>query len=618
MPAFRRLGLQRRIMAYVTVGLAAMFGVGAFVGSAAIDQASALVFTERLATAYTTAGIVERDLARLASDSESALAGVGEVGGIGGIGAQEAAETLAERLGPEGRYPFFTVVGVCIAGQDGRVAAEAWAVPGAPAGADRCAEATIPGPRAGVVEAAWRVDGWTTFGDLLLPTSATGAGGPVVVRLAAASATGPFDPAVYGGRRPTPDPSGEPPTGGRYNLEILDRDGVARLAIGEHEHPGGPSPHYPAVAEAMEEGRATAIVDEGDPAIGLEPHVMAIVPLADTPFWLLLEQPSDVALALPNELRARLVILVVAGFLAAATVAWFTTRRVVLPTERLTAAADRMAKGDLTGPIQVSAQDEIADLAETLETMRLHLLAAREELERTNRALEQRVSERTARLGLVLRKVISAQEDERHGLARELHDETAQTLAALSISLDRARDSLGTGASPALDHIGAAKAIATRLLDDTRRLILGLRPSILDDMGLGAAIAWLSDEVLTPKGIAVTLDIRPGERLPAHLETSLFRIAQEAVNNVAKHSGASTARIQLRLEDGRATIVVEDDGAGFDVEEALTRAPGAGSVGLVGMQERVALLGGRIELEGRPQQGSRVTVSVPVGPEEVA
>jgi len=614
MGRFGRLGLQRRIMLYVTVGLAAMFGVGALVGSAAIDQATALVYSERLATAYTTAGIVERDLARLSADAqaaaESALRADAE--------PSAAAERILEGLRLPGRYPFFSIAGVCLAGGDGLAAAEVGRALATSSLGGRCSSTAPSDTTPEIVEAGWQTSGITPFADVLVPRVSQAAGSElVVIHLAAVNEPGPFDPASYGGSGRDPTTGGTNATGGTYNLEIIDPQGTTRLGIGEHEHAGQPSPHYPSIADAMRDRRAVAMVDDGDPAIGLEPHVMAVVPLVDTPYSLLLEQPTDIALALPNELRFRLVVLVILGFLATATVAWFTTRRVVQPTERLVAAAERIAGGDLTSPIEVSAQDEVAVLAEALEAMRLHLRTAREELERTNRELERRVSERTARLGQVLRKVISAQEDERHALARELHDETAQTLAAISIALDRARDEMDSGSETALGQIRAAKEIASRLLDDTRRLILGLRPSVLDDMGLGAAISWFADSTLTPLGVEVDLDLQPGQRLPSHLETSLFRVAQEAVNNVAKHAGASRARIELRSGEGWTTMVVEDDGRGFAVDDALARAPGAGSVGLAGMQERVALLGGRIAIESRRGRGTRVEVTVPTGIGEV-
>jgi signal transduction histidine kinase len=272
-----------------------------------------------------------------------------------------------------------------------------------------------------------------------------------------------------------------------------------------------------------------------------------------------------------------------------------------------------MAQGDLTSPIGVSAPDEIGELAESLDLMRQHLRAARAAAEATNRALESRVTERTARLGEVLRRTISAQEEERHRLARELHDETAQTLAALSIMLDRARDSLDDQSSPAAGHVREAKAVATRLLDETRRLILGLRPSVLDDLGLVPAIRWQCETTLGDRGLEATIDDRLGAtRLPSHVEVALFRIVQEAVSNVARHADARHVEITLVRDDETVTVIVADDGKGFEAELAVGIGGRYGSVGLSGIGERVALLDGSMRVRSAPGAGTTVEVKVPV------
>ena len=228
-----------------------------------------------------------------------------------------------------------------------------------------------------------------------------------------------------------------------------------------------------------------------------------------------------------------------------------------------------------------------------------------------NRDLEQRIKERTARLGSVLRKTISAQEDERHALARELHDETAQTVAALSIALDRARQDAIEG-NDGLERISEARVIVKRLLDEIRRLIMGLRPSVLDDLGLGPAIEWYAETVMAERQrpTVVTVNV-PEERLPSHLEVALFRITQEALNNVAKHADASTARVTIQ-RDPDIVLIVEDDGVGFDVDAVTQPDPASGGVGLAGMQERAALLGGTMDISSGDGQGSRVVVRVPL------
>jgi signal transduction histidine kinase len=408
--------------------------------------------------------------------------------------------------------------------------------------------------------------------------------------------------------------AGVPAGAAGYHLEVVDPAGIAILGIGSDERPGQPSKHFPVIQPLMATGGAAAQLHEPGPNDTFDAHVMAVVPLAGTPFYLVLEQPVDVALALPIQLRNELLITTGVGFLAVLAVAWVTTRRVVRPTQQLTLAAERMAGGDLASPIGVSAQDEIGRLAESLEVMRQRLRAATEQAERTNRELELRVAERTSRLGQLLRQTITAQEEERRRLARELHDETAQTLAALSISLDRARDALAGGPPQTLERVNEARAIAARLLAETRRLIVGLRPAVLDDMGLLPAIRWYAESTLAEAGVEVAIEAdAPTRRLPDHMETALFRIAQEAMTNVAKHARARHATIALHVDDATATVSVTDDGRGFEVADALGRG-GAdeASVGLVGIQERVRLLNGQLEITSTPGGGTTIRVTAPI------
>ncbi len=614
MDRFRRLGLQKRIMLYVTVGLALLFGLVAFLGLGAIDEATQLVYEERLTTAHTTAGILERDFGGIAADVVEADRAV--VDTPAGSIRPGTAERLLEHFTRTDQYLFFRVSGIWLVDPDGRLVDEA----GAPAGPGTGVPVdsglvTFDGHYA-VLRAVAAIPGAFPMAAVSVRLTADPAAPIVVVHTVSVNSSAPYVPASHGRPGSTAGPAPSSGSSEQYHLEVVDRDGMAVLGIGEDERPGRQSTHFPVIRRLVEQHAAAALLHEPGPGDRFEPHVMAVVPLANGPFYVVLEQPVDVALALPLLLRGRLVLLTAIGFLAALAVAWVTTRHVVKPTEQLTAAAERMAGGDLARPIDVTAQDEVGTLAESLDVMRQRLKAAYEEVERTNRELEARVAERTARLGQVLRTTISAQEEERQRLARELHDETAQTLAALSIALDRARDGLD-GASPqTLEQIAEAKRIAAGLLAETRRLILGLRPSVLDDMGLIAAIRWHCETVLGERGVDVTIDGNvSAARLSGHVEVSLFRIIQEAINNIARHAQANHAWIRLALEQGLARVVVRDDGRGFDVERTMAASGPLQSIGLLGMQERVALLGGHMEVHSGAAEGTEIVVEVPISQE---
>jgi two-component system sensor histidine kinase UhpB len=614
----RHLGLQKRIMLYVAVGLAVMFGVVAVLGLDAIDEATRLVYRERLSTAHTTAGILERDFARVAVAIETAHAELFPGSGSR-VPAGTAIRLLARFQRTPDEYPYFAIAGVWILDGAGRVLDGAGS-PGASAAAGqdiRVRIAASPDGRLAVLPAAGSASGAQPFAALALriASSPPKLGPIVVVHTVSLSRSEPFVPADHGEPRAPGEPGPTTGIADEYHLEVVGPDGVTLLGVGADERPGQPSPHFAAIRDLVATGSAATLLhDPGSSGDGT-PHVMAAVPLGSSPFYVVLEQSVDVALALPNQLRDRLFLSIGLGLVLTLAVAWITTRRVVKPTEQLMRAAERMAGGDLASPIEVSAQDEVGQLAGSLEAMRQRLNVAQETIGRANRELELRVSDRTARLGQVLRRTISAQEEERLRLARELHDETAQALAALTIALDRTRDDLDAGTPDARERVLEARRIAAGLLEEIRRLILGLRPSVLDDLGLVPAIRWLCETSLADRGIEVSIEAEAGPRLPAHVEVTLFRIIQEAVSNIARHAGAAQVRVGLRVTDGMARVTIVDDGRGFDVARTIGPAGSDGSVGLIGMQERVGLLGGTIEIRSAAAIGTEIVVDVPLVPE---
>ena len=202
-----------------------------------------------------------------------------------------------------------------------------------------------------------------------------------------------------------------------------------------------------------------------------------------------------------------------------------------------------------------------------------------------------------------LRRMFEGQELERRRLARELHDETGQALTSVL---------LGLKAVESADDVPAAltelRELVVGTLQDVRRLAVELRPKALDDFGLLAAVERLVETFRASTGIGVEFESRLGEqRLPADVETTLYRVIQEALTNVAKHAGAQSVSVLLVRRDASATAVVEDDGEGFtSADEA------AGGIGLAGMRERLGLLGGRLIVESDPATGTTVVAEVPL------
>jgi signal transduction histidine kinase len=205
-----------------------------------------------------------------------------------------------------------------------------------------------------------------------------------------------------------------------------------------------------------------------------------------------------------------------------------------------------------------------------------------------------------------LRRVVEAQELERRRLARELHDETGQALTSILLGLkaleEKTEDPVARAATEELREL----VVAT--LQDVRRLAVELRPSALDDFGLVAALERLAASFAEQTGIAV--DFQPAlvdERLPQDVETALYRIVQESLTNVVKHARARRVSILLARGNGVVKAVVEDDGQGFDPAEAT-----GDGFGLMGMRERLALLGGRLEVESGRDAGTTIVAEVPV------
>ncbi len=215
-----------------------------------------------------------------------------------------------------------------------------------------------------------------------------------------------------------------------------------------------------------------------------------------------------------------------------------------------------------------------------------------------------------ARLQMLSQRLIEVQETERATIARELHDEIGQTLTALKLNMQWLQLRV-TGT--ALDKVTASVELAGNALAQTRNLTLDLRPPQLDALGLAAALCDQAKRIAASAGFAVRFVIETEHGTDKSTRAiTLFRIAQEALTNVARHAGAREVLVELRQRDGELIIAISDDGHGFNLETERDRALKRGSMGLLGMEERVSLVGGRLQIVTRPGHGTRIQASYPL------
>ncbi len=290
---------------------------------------------------------------------------------------------------------------------------------------------------------------------------------------------------------------------------------------------------------------------------------------------------------------------------------------VVSPLSKLTAGARRIAQGDFSARAEVKARDEVGMLAQAFNEMAEQVQQYAGALEDSKRQLEQRVQERTTQLqqmatarGQLLERLISAQEEERRRIARELHDEAGQALTMVMMELARATDALPKDAEEAKKKLAQSRSLASQALAELRKLIYNLRPEVLDQLGLVPALRSYAKSRLEAENIETQLRFEGlEERLSPQLEITLFRIIQEAITNIIRHSGASKVNIEVVATESAVTATIADDGRGFDVDSAL-QAPE--SWGLRGIRERVTVVGGELIIESRAGHGTCLRVHIPL------
>jgi signal transduction histidine kinase len=304
------------------------------------------------------------------------------------------------------------------------------------------------------------------------------------------------------------------------------------------------------------------------------------------------------------------ILVSLVGITAATFLTWILTR----PILELVQATEAIASSDFSYRVKRWADDEIGELAQAFNQMT-------EELSRINVLRRERELLRRQ----LLEKVIETQEEERKRIARELHDSTSQTLTSLLVGL-RVLEST----CPDIQIQKQAqdlREVAAQTLEEVHGLAMQLRPRLLDDLGLAAALERLIKEWQSRYQIPVdsfihlgkdgnTVETHSDHRLPGAVETAVFRIVQEALTNIARHAQASAVSVLVERRDNEVVAVIEDNGIGFSTEETHShsdaRAAKDPHLGILGIRERAELLGGRLTIESNPGVGTTVFVGIPV------
>ena len=325
-------------------------------------------------------------------------------------------------------------------------------------------------------------------------------------------------------------------------------------------------------------------------------HVVAFSPVQPTGWALVLEEPwqSVISPALQASQAAPLVL--VPGLLVTLLALWFGARQVIRPLRRLQQQAEELTESEyprLADPVGGIA--EIRQLQASLSTMAARIQAA-------HQALQSYIG-----------SITLAQEEERRRLARELHDATIQDLIAIDHRVQILSGGLQAGDGEAATRLDGLRREVNRSIQELRRLIGALRPIYLEDLGLVPALGMLTQEAARDLGVNVSFDVEGHpRRLSPEAELAVFRIVQEALNNVGRHAKATKAFVRLRYGQDKVVTQIQDDGDGFVPTERFGDLASLGHFGLLGMHERAQLAGAQVSLASEPGKGTLISIELPL------
>lgn len=346
------------------------------------------------------------------------------------------------------------------------------------------------------------------------------------------------------------------------------------------------SADHPGVTEALsgESGTRYVQVDDNE-------HVVAYSPIRAAGWALITEEAWEAVVSPSLRITQMAPLVLVPAFLLAVFALWFGARKIVQPLQQLESKAAALAWGDFDGIKEpVGGISEINQLQNELQEM------------------ARKVQSAQAGLRDYIGAITSAQEEERNRLARELHDDTIQAVIALRQRVQLTQKSVKTrNGHQALSEL---ESLAEQTIENLRRLTRALRPIYLEDLGLVTALEMLALETSQANHLKVDFHLSGNEQRPSReIELSLYRIAQEALNNVVHHAKANRAALNITFAD-KTKLEVTDDGVGFQVPVSPTDFAPSGHFGLLGVHERADLIGAQLEIESALGKGTRLTVTL--------
>ncbi len=319
--------------------------------------------------------------------------------------------------------------------------------------------------------------------------------------------------------------------------------------------------------------------------------------IVDVTGWgLVIVEPWTQAVKPAQEALIPVVIVLIIGLITVAIIVSLGVQRVTDPIQNLVIQTRQVTGGDYDAKVSLSRIKEIKELGMAFNEMV-------EQIRRYRAGVRQYVAD-----------ITRTQEEERKRIARDLHDDTVQSLIAINQRLELLKETLDEP-KEARSRLAEVKTMVTGAIASVRQFSRDLRPLTLEDLGLTSAMQYLVNQLAQSEGIDVHLEVEgQPENLPADMEVAIYRILQEALNNVKKHAHANEVNVLAQFTEQQVSLFISDNGVGFDVPENMTDFASSGSFGIMGLEERAHLFGGKVIVDSMPQNGTSIHLVIPRQP----